>query len=84
MIKYRTKSWSLKIEEVEIKRQTLNSVWLMDNARRVKMTQYENYFDTKAEAKAYLVDKAQARVASRKQQLHKANSELGNAKAIKV
>ena len=84
MVKFRTSRWNLRIEEVEIKRQTLNSVWLIDNTRRVKMTQHENYFDTKAEAKAYFVNRAQLSLDNCHRRVRNAEKYLATAKAIKI
>lgn len=78
--KFKTR-WNA-IERVEVERETEHNVWV--NGRQfVKRTGWDNYFDSFAEAKQYLVAQAEKEVSRLKEQLHKARTALGNAQSLK-
>ena len=85
---YRTKSYSNRIEEVEIVRSTEKSVWVTredifgekNKIRCLKMSDYEKYWDTYKEAKQYLIKRYENVIESLKKRLQEARSELGQVK----
>lgn len=87
VIKYRTRTYSSAIEEVEIVRETESSVFIARNSgperRNAKVTTYDRYHDTWADAHAYLMVRAEFAVKHARQQLESANGNLGNIKGMK-
>lgn len=51
-------TWRKPIEEVKIKGQTKQFIVLMNDKKVAKSSTYESYFDTRDEAKEYLVNRA--------------------------
>lgn len=81
MIKYITR-WD-KIEKIEIECETETQVVLMGGERSNKISDYECYFDTWADAKQCLLDRAQRAVLGIRRSLEVANGTLGNIKGMK-
>ena len=66
MKKYLASSWGTEIEEVEVERETEKSVWVktpLGTRRYQKQSASEVYHDTRAAANAWLLEKAEERVA---------------------
>lgn len=90
MIKHKT-GYGLRIEEVEIVRETAASVfyswhdWNGKVAERkaAKRSDYACYHDSWSGAHSYLLAKAEAKVAAARRALESANGELGNIKGMK-
>lgn len=92
IVKYLTSKFGRDpIEAVEVERETESSVWVVDtwrgergNTRRhAKRSDWDNYFDTWEEAKAFLMAQAEAKVTAARRALDSANGELGNVKGLK-
>lgn len=86
--KYKTLSYSRKIEPVEVTRETEQSVFLVhcsgDSERReAKISDYAQYHDSWADAHAYLLKRAEGKVLGCRAALESANGELGNIKDMK-
>lgn len=75
MIKYKTSSYGVKIEAVEVGRETEHFVWI-NGRRRSRLGQYESYFDTWRLAKAHLVDVVDSKVSKLERQLAGARNDL--------
>lgn len=92
MKKYEATLSSGIIHEVEIARQTRHFVVFAGGVRQGKeteyrermQTEYNSYHDTKAEAKAWLVEKAQLKVISLKGRLKYAQDVLDTINDIEV
>jgi hypothetical protein len=70
------------IEAVEVEKETEACVWI--RGRRIaKRSSYERYFDTWAEAKADLMQRAEEAIAHARRSLERANGYLGNVKGMK-
>lgn len=82
MKKYMSRSVSLRIEEVEIDRETESSVWI-NGSRVAKIGVYGSYHDTWEEAHQRLLALAQRDVDTLRRRLELANSRLGNIKGMK-
>ena len=83
MIKYKVSHyWRPEVEKVEIEKETDSSVWIKGR-RGAKETQYHAFFDTFAEAKAFLIDVFEKKAQAVRSQLETANGHLGNAKGLK-
>ena len=91
MIKYKAGFyWAPSILKVEIKRETKSSVVFNQktysgnkDASERKFTTSHRYFDTFEEAKAFLIEQYESRVASARRKLENEKSFLGNAKGMK-
>jgi hypothetical protein len=82
MLKYRTTHWeALRIDEVEVERESSVSVWIDGQCVR-KQSNWALYFDTWEEAHAFLVAKAQRKVNRCQDQLKEANEKLRRAQAL--
>ena len=57
MTKYKVKSRSNDIEKIEVARENLKSVILLDGRRRGKCSEFERYYDTLKEAQWYIANK---------------------------
>jgi len=74
--KYITKgAWLNKITSVTIDKETASSVWV-DGRKKSKRSGYENYHDSFAEAKAFLMAECDDK-------MRQAQSQYDNAKAMK-
>jgi hypothetical protein len=82
MIKFKTGGGRNLIEPVEVEKETASSVWI-NGRRNNKRSGYDSYFDTWEEAKAYLLEQAERKVAGRRRSLEAANGELGNIRGLK-
>lgn len=67
---------------VEIERETPSMVWIRGSGYR-KLTTWECYFDTFADAKAHLVSKAEREAARARRQLDRAEEALIKASSVK-
>ena len=74
MNKYKTSKFSVKIEKIEIKRETAKQIILMNDSKVAKQSSYDNYFDTFGEARSHLMQKCQARSEYCKRELEKSIS----------
>ena len=77
--KYKTR-WS-SIYEVEIERETESSVWI-NGSRSAKVTSWERYFDSFAEAKAYLTEDKQRKIETELIHVKNAERELAKVSAL--
>lgn len=80
--------WQQTIEKVEVERETEKCVWVkrwgsQTASRRNKMSDYECYFDSFDEAKAYLVDAAKRKVTAAEARLQSLKAELKKANDLK-
>ena len=82
MIKYKAEIWHNQIYEVEVERETENSVWI-NGRRSAKQTSDACYFDTWEEARDYKLSNAQDEVERARSALERAKSKLGNIKGLK-
>lgn len=71
-----------KIEEIEADKIEEKSVWIKGR-RRNRISDWESFFKTWDEAKAFMVDRLENELAAAKQELDKARSNLEAAKALK-
>jgi len=84
MKRYLAGFWcSAKIELVEIERETTACVFRHGDRRYAKNSDNEKYCDTWAEAKQYLLEKAEKQLISARRQLETAQGQLGNIKGMK-
>ncbi|MGZ3351739.1 MAG: hypothetical protein ACXU89_22660 [Xanthobacteraceae bacterium] len=95
IVKFKTSFSADKIEEIEVVRETEQSVFLPVNARFLagkkgvnerrdaKRSTYVQYHDTWADAHAFLVGKAQREVESLRSRLEQAKGKLGQIKGMK-
>jgi len=85
--KYRTSSWRPEIEQVEVTRETEQSVFIAcksgSDRREAKRSSYTQFHDSWADAHVYLSQRAESNVASCRRMLEKANGELGNIKGMR-
>jgi len=85
IIKWKTTSWNSKIERVECTRETASTV-VCTNGRSVwsarKMSEHAAYFDTWAEAHAYLLNHAERQLAGLSAQLAEAYTETAKIKQM--
>ena len=81
MLKYMT-NW-IRIEEVEIARETEQCVFHINGRRESKHSGWHNFFDTWEEARQWLLDKAENDVASLRRRLETAKGHLGNIKGMR-
>jgi hypothetical protein len=94
-MKFRTKRYSpASIEAVEAEKETKKCVWIkgwtFDGGpgtgalkRHEKVGAYENYFDSWAQAHAYLVERAEDALTDARRSLQEAQGHLGNVKGMK-
>ena len=82
MVKFGTYDVTPNIEEVEIDKETEHFVYIGKD-RAAKISIYENYFDTWAEAKEALLEKQKTRCNSLRLFLERANGIMGNIKGLK-
>lgn len=90
IVKWRTGGWAKeKIERVECLHETERTVivaerWRSAKQRKaLKYSDSEQYHDTWADAKAYLVTCARREVDAYKERLHSARSRLGQIESLK-
>lgn len=83
MIKYRTDSgYGMKpIMAVEIERESEASVWI-GGRRQSKISDYYRYHDTWAQAKDFLVARAERKLSSAKSSMQYAENELAKIQSI--
>ena len=81
MIKYRTGSYGVPIEEVKIDREKENSVWF-NGPRNAKRSEWYNYFDTWEQAHKYLLNKYQETLLSTERKLKAAQREYDEIKKL--
>lgn len=74
--------WTVKVETVEVDRESENSVWI-NGQRRAKRSDWDNYFPTFDEAKAFVIHEMESGVDSARRELERAKDKLGNAKGLK-
>ena len=95
IIKFKASITWPNIERVTVEKETAQSVWIRgwafengagsgEPARAAKASEYVSYFDTWAEAKQFLLDKAETQIVCAHQRLAIANDYLGNVKGMKV
>ena len=82
MIKYKTKSYSARIFEVEVQKETDLSVWV-NGHRESKDTRYSKYSDTFDDAKNYLVKRIESKIESLSRQLKNEKERLEEARSLK-
>lgn len=89
MIKYKTRfpiyNKANPIEEVEVSRETKSCVFIVGihgERREAKVTDYARYFDTKQQAKDFLIDSANMAVVNFENRLAAAKSDLEFAKNL--
>jgi hypothetical protein len=90
LVKFRTGNalFGDRIEKVAVIRETKAFVYLPGRKggterRDGKRTEWTQYHDTWADAHAYLVETAEAKVVDARRRLEKAKGELGNIKGMK-
>ncbi|HBI70693.1 MAG TPA: hypothetical protein DDZ22_17315 [Massilia sp.] len=92
LIKFRTGYSANKVERVQVIRETAACVYVKSEGwqkggkserREAKHGEFAQYHDTWLAAHAYLVEKAEAKVAAARKELERANGELGNIKGMK-
>ncbi len=83
--KYKTRkaTFGKLIEPVQVQKETEASVWI-DGRRIAKRTQYDNYFDSFDEAKAFLTEYAENMLNSSRRSLERAQGFAGNVKGLKA
>lgn len=74
--------WFGKIEPVQVERSTAHSVWV-DGRKNARLTDWKSYFPTWAEAHAWLLEKAERRLNSARDELQLAQGQFGNVKGMK-
>lgn len=80
-IKYQI-NYAQKIEKVEIERETESSVWI-NGSRLSKHSRYSAFFNTWEEAHAFILDKAERRVAAYARNLESATKSLKEIQSMK-
>lgn len=90
MIKYRTGGWDCYIEEVEVVRETAKQIILLEEwrgkkseRRTTKRGNYHNYFDSWAEARDFLLEKAHSKVQSTEANFEEAMKKRGEIEKLK-
>lgn len=93
IVKFKTGGYRETIERVECVRETEKSVYVFDTdwrgikatkpTRSDKFSARTQYHDSWAEARAYLLIKAEDNVAACRRSLESANDKLGNIKGMK-
>lgn len=87
MKKFKTNVGEDRIDEVEVVRESEQSVWVRGyrgvERRESKMSQCGCYFDTWEEAHAYLVDKQDFKVVLARSSLAYAEKQLAEVQALK-
>jgi len=77
---YRVQGWGNQIEKLEVIKTSEKSVWFAtsrgNESRELKETSYQKWFESKNEAKDFLVNKLNKDVASAEWKLKKAKAEL--------
>jgi hypothetical protein len=79
---YLTRKYAAKLESVQVDRFTSHSIWV-DGRRRSKRGGWENYFPTWEEARIYLLEQAENRLAGARWQVQQAEGLVGNIKGLK-
>jgi len=82
MKKYITRSRVIRVEVVEVEKETADFVWIKGRRRR-KESQYEQYHDTFDDAKLYLITRHLNSVSDAKNRLQVAKTYLGMAESLK-
>ena len=82
MIKFHTPTWVIRIERVEIIRETEKFVVLTYGGRERRESK-DNYFDSWDQAHQHLLDKAARTVESEKRSLDYANQKLVEVQQLK-
>lgn len=87
MIKYKARidpRWDCdaEIEEVEVERETEQSVWV-NGSRSAKRSSWANFYDTWQEAHDALWSRQTSRINSVRMQLERSKSVLGNINGMK-
>ena len=87
MLKYKTSTlYRRSIAAVEVERETVKSVWIEFRHgvyRYNKVSEYERFFDTFDEARAYLVERAESELAACETRTKEAKQRISEAKALK-
>ena len=84
---YVIKSWGHEIKPVEVTKKSASSVWIMiDNTERRSSinSSYENYFDTKEQAKEFLINRERRKVEELKESLEEAVANYQKALNINI
>jgi hypothetical protein len=79
---YKVNKWYERVDAVRVERSTDKCVWV-NGSRRARISDYEQFFQTWAEAHAALMEIAESRVCSARRALELANGFLGNVKGMK-
>lgn len=85
IVKFRTRFHGIsvaQIKKVSVTRETAVCVWI-DTRRYAKRSELENFFDTWDEARAFLLNCAEARLMDARRRLQEARDALGNVKGMK-
>lgn len=82
MKKYVTRYHVIRVEAVEVEKETADFVWINGRCRR-KESQYEQYHDTFDDAKRYLITRHLNSVSDAKNRLQIAKTYLGMAESLK-
>ena len=86
IIKYKVTTYSIKIEQVKVEKETASTVYIVRHGGRFdrenKVSNYHAYFDTYAEAKAHIIERINRRIAGLKDGLAQAESDLEKAKQL--
>lgn len=80
--KFKTNGSNTRVENVEVTRESVNSVWL-GTQRHAKLSAYECYFDTFEAAFDHCMSVAQKNVDVARRRLEYFNGLLGNVKGMK-
>jgi hypothetical protein len=89
--KYRTAHGAAYIDTVEAEKETAKSIWVRGFAiggdapllKRAKRSDYDNYFDTWADAKAFLLADAEGALIAARLALQDAQGRFGNVNGLK-
>jgi hypothetical protein len=81
MKKYVTKSYSDKIEVVEVERETESCVWI-HGRRSMKSTEFDCFHDSFDAAKQTLIDRHEVDIRVARDRIHRAESALGTLRKM--
>ena len=81
MKKYRTVTYSNKIEVCEVERETDKSVWIKGR-RNDKITEFNRFHDSFEEAKQHLIDRHEKNIKRHRDEIHRSESELGTIRKM--
>lgn len=79
--RYLTTSYWNDIRTVEVERETEKCVWVKGR-RQHRRSRYDNYFDTYDQARQFLIDEAQTRLAQAEQKVAQRRALLETVQAL--